>query len=101
VFKRAREGTKRSWIKASSGALLAALVFTLSPTPVYAAITNPNVMEFESIWVTHNLYEDGDILLTFQYSISWINPENQPEEPANKTFLFRLMDEVMPFGGGI
>lgn len=101
MFKSEKKSTKRRWIKASSGALLAALVFTLSTTPVYAAITNPNVVEFKSVWVTHHLYKDGDMLLTFHYSISWTNPENQPEEPANKTFLFRLMDEVMPFGGGI
>lgn len=51
-------------------------------------------MEYESVRITRNLYEEGDMLLTFHYAISWTLPENQPDEPASETFVFRLMNEA-------
>jgi len=80
-------------LKAASGILLAGLTLALFPTPAYAAITDPDVMEFDSVSITRNLYEDGDMLLAFHYAISWTVEEDQPDEPADETFLFRLMDD--------
>ena len=88
-----RKGTARSWAKASCGALLAILILALFPIPVAAAITDPDVMEVDEVCITRHLYETDDMLLTFHYAISWTLPENQPEEPASETFIFRLMDQ--------
>lgn len=51
-------------------------------------------MEVDSALITRNLYEEGDMLLTFHYAISWTLPEDQPDEPASETFIFRLMNEA-------
>lgn len=88
-----RKGAARSWAKAASGTLLAILALAFFPTPVAAAITDPDVMEVDEVCITHHLYEDDDMLLTFHYAISWTLPENQPDEPASETFVFRLMDQ--------
>jgi len=61
--------------------------------PVYADIIDPDVMQFNSVRITRNLYEPGDMLLTFHYAISWTDSLNQPDEPASETFIFRLMNE--------
>lgn len=57
-------------------------------------------MEYKSVRITRNLYEPGDMLLTFYYEISWTAPENQPDEPADEAFIFRLMnaDETETLG---
>lgn len=93
MLKRTGQGPKRGCLAASLGALLVISAFVLFPTPACADITDPDVMQFNSVSIAHNLYEDGDMLLIFHYAISWADPENQPEEPANQTFIFRLMDE--------
>ncbi|MDD5095167.1 MAG: hypothetical protein PHV74_12450 [Dehalococcoidia bacterium] len=39
-----------------------------------------------------DLVEEGDYLLVLHYTIDWDLAEDQPEDPANKTFLIRLME---------
>jgi len=92
MFKRTSQGAKRGWLKATGVVLLISAALILFPTPAYADIPDADVMKIDSFRIARNLWEEGDFLLTFEYSISWDVPENEPDEPADQTLIFRLMD---------
>ena len=100
MFKRAKQGAKRGWLKAAGIIFLAGIAITLSAAPVYADITDPTVMEIQSVRIVHNLWEPDDFLLVFQYTLSWDPVENEPDQPADQTFIFKLMngDETETYG---
>jgi hypothetical protein len=50
----------------------------------------PTNMQFESVKVCRHLVEDDDFLLAFHYNIHY--DSGQPDTPANKLFMFRMLD---------
>lgn len=50
----------------------------------------PTNMQFESAKVCRHLIEEDDFLLVFHYNIHY--DSGQPDTPANKLFMFRLLD---------
>ena len=60
------------------------------PTLSVLALEDPTIMSIKDVTIVQSVYEPDDFLLVFHYAVSWDPPENQPEEPADETFLFRL-----------
>lgn len=73
--------------KAAIAALTA--VALLSTVPVAADPASPDTLEIKSVFVAHNLWQDGDYLLVFHYNIDYTVP---PSTPVNELFHFRLLD---------
>lgn len=75
-------------ISALSVALLALL---LSPVAVLAADPDePDTFQIISVIACRHVYEADDFILVFHYEIYY--ESGQPDTPASKLFLFRLMD---------
>jgi len=51
----------------------------------------PDNLQIESVKVFHNVIEEDDFTLVFHYNIHY-SAANQPDDPANKLFTFRLLD---------
>jgi len=72
--------------------IMAVLLLPLTVAPVYAADPPaPANLQFESAKVYHHLLETDDFALAFHFNIHYA-VEDQPDEPANKLFTFRLLD---------
>lgn len=67
---------------------LAIILLLLLATPVYAT-DPPDSISIEVIYVNRNLLETGDFLLIAHYNIAYTTI---PDERADETFTFRLMD---------
>lgn len=65
------------------------LLFVLT-APVAHATDLPDSVTFNSAHVNRYLYEEGDMLITLHYTISY---ETLPDDPVDETFIFRVMDE--------
>lgn len=71
--------------------ILMLLLSGLSGIPALAADPpNPDNMQVESAKVFRHLVETDDFLLVFHYNIHY--DTGQPDTPANKLFIFRLLD---------
>lgn len=83
-------------IKSSARRLLAlplAVVMMLGVSSPVLAVDPavPNDFTIDSVQVVQNVAVDGDVLVSFAYTIHY--DVDQPTTPANKLFHFRLMDE--------
>lgn len=79
-----------SYQRLASAAVLAVIGVLAAAAPVVGDPASPDTFTIHSVKAFHNLYETGDALYTFHYEIYY--PLGEPSTPANKLFLFRLMD---------
>ncbi len=70
---------------------LIAITITFGGQVAFAALTPPDLLEIKGAWVYRHLIETDDFLVVLHYNIEWTDPLNIPDDPANKTFLVRLM----------
>lgn len=82
---------KRSYRAAAAAVLTLAVCLALSGT-AQAALTPPDTLEIHDVQVYRHLLETDDMLLVFRYNIAYDDPADQPDLPADKAFLFRLVD---------
>lgn len=76
----------------AAAACCAILITLFTPTSARADIVDADTMSIASVRVFHNLVETGDFLIVFHYKLSWTDPNNQPDTPIDKNFIFRLTD---------
>jgi hypothetical protein len=79
-------------LQSIAAAVIIALTLTVwISLPVYASDPPaPSNLQLETVRVYHNLLEDDDFLLVAHYNIHYNS--GQPSTPANKLFIFRLLD---------
>jgi len=71
--------------------ILSVLILSLFSVPVAAADpASPTTFALIECAAYHNLYENGDVLYIFHYNIYYAS--SQPSTPADRLFLYRLMD---------
>lgn len=72
------------------GFAVALLAVGLFPSPAWADPAAPTNLQFESVEVFRHVIEEDDFVLVFHFNIYY--EAEQPEEPANELFTFRLLD---------
>ena len=73
------------------GAVTVLLLIGLICQPAWADPAAPADLQVESAKAFCNVVEDGDFVFVFHYNIHYAE-EDQPDDPANKLFTFRLLD---------
>jgi hypothetical protein len=71
--------------------IIALLLIGLFPLSAWADPPAPANLQIESAKVCRHLVEPDDFLAVFHYNIHYAT-EDQPDDPANKLFIFRLLD---------
>jgi len=71
-----------------------------TPTLVLADLETPDTFTILSARAATNMLEDGDLLITAHYEISWTDSADYPDERCTKAFICRLMNttETSPLG---
>lgn len=82
---------ERSYKRIAIAVCISILTFCLSGVPAAAVDpASPTTFSIIDAAAYHNLYELGDSLYIFHYNIYYAS--DQPTTPADKLFLYRLMD---------
>ena len=77
---------------AGAALIIGLLLVGLYPLPALAADPPaPANLQIESAKAFRNVVEDGDFVFVFHHNIHYAE-EDQPDDPANKLFTFRLLD---------
>jgi len=85
-------------IKFIVGTTIAILLVPLFSVPVFAVVAQPSAVTINSVNVFESCLETDDQLYIIYYTITY---GTNPTEPANETYLARLMDGTTELGAGV